>query len=186
MEISTERLLLRDVAAEDEAALLALEADPALHRYRDSSPPSEAEICAWFRRTLDLLMLDPRPAYILAIIFPADGRLIGVVTLTITNRELGQAELGYRLGPAYWGQGYAAEAARGLVGFGFSTLGLHRICAMCHPDNAGSRRVMEKMGMQYEGHLREDWRYRNGAWRDSLLYAILEQDWQTLQQDSAS
>jgi RimJ/RimL family protein N-acetyltransferase len=186
MEISTRRLLLRDVAPEDEAALLALEAEPALHRYRDSSPPSEEEIRAFFRQTLDVQILDPRPAYILAIVFPADGRLIGMVTLTITNRELGQAELGYRLGPAYWGQGYAAEAAQGLVGFGFATLGLHRICAMCHPDNAGSRRVMEKMGMQYEGHLREDWRYRNGAWRDSLLYAILEQDWLALQQVGAS
>ncbi|HEU5367635.1 MAG TPA: GNAT family N-acetyltransferase [Ktedonobacterales bacterium] len=176
MEISTSRLLLRDVAAEDEAALLALEADPALYRYRDSSPPSKEGIGAWFQRTLDLLALDPRPAYILAIVLPADGRLIGVVTLTITNRELGQAELGYRLAPDFWGQGYAAEAARGLIGLGFSTLGLHRIYALCHPDNSGSRRVMEKIGMQYEGHLREDWRYRNGVWRDSLLYAILDYD----------
>ncbi len=186
MEITTSRLLLRDISAEDEAALRALEADPALYRYRDSSPPSEEEIRAFFRWTQDLLALDPRPAYILAIVLPAGGRLIGVVTLTITNRAPGQAELGYRLGPAYWGQGYAAEAARGLVGFGFATLGLHRICAMCHPDNSGSRRVMEKIGMQYEGHLREDWRYRNGTWRDSLLYAILEQDWQALQQQAIS
>jgi ribosomal-protein-alanine N-acetyltransferase len=178
MEILTQRLLLRDVAPEDEAALLALEAEPALYRYRDSSPPSQEEIRAWFRRAQDLLALDPRPAYILAVVLPADGRLIGVVTLKITNRELGQAELGYRLGSDSWGQGYASEAARGLVGFGCSTLGLHRIYAMCHPDNSGSRRVMEKIGMQYEGHLREDWRYRNGFWRDSLLYAILEQDWQ--------
>jgi ribosomal-protein-alanine N-acetyltransferase len=186
MEILTQRLLLRDIAAEDEAALCALEAESALYRYRDSSPPSEEETRAWFRRTQDLLALDPRPAYILAIVLPTDGRLIGIVTLTVTNRALGQAELGYRLGPDSWGQGYAAEAAQGLVGFGFSALGLHRIYAMCHPDNSGSRRVMEKIGMQYEGRLREDWRYRNGFWRDSLLYAILEQDWQALQQQATS
>lgn len=182
MEISTWRLLLRDFTTEDEAALLALEAEPALYRYRDSAPPSEEERRAFFQKTQDLLKQDLRPAYILAVVLPADGRLIGVVTLTITNRALGQAELGYRLSPAFWGQGYAAEAARGLVGFGFAALGLHRIYALCHPDNMGSRRVMEKIGMQYEGHLREDWRYRNGFWRDSLLYAILEQDWLALQQ----
>lgn len=180
MEITTGRLLLRDFAAEDEAALLALEADPAVYRYRDSGPPTEEEIRNFFRRTQDVLRLEPRPAYILAIALPTDGRLIGVVTLTVTNRELGQAELGYRLSQNCWGQGYATEAAQALVSSGFATMGLHRIYALCHPDNTGSQRVMEKMGMQYEGHLREDWRYRNGAWRDSLLYAVLHQDWQAL------
>ncbi len=181
MEITARRLRLRDLAPEDEPALCALEAEPALHRYRDSAPPSEEEIRAFFRRTQDLLLLDPRLAYILAITLPADQRLIGLVTLTITNRELGQAELGYRLSADCWGQGYASEAAEALVAFGFATLGLHRIYALCHPDNVGSRRVMEKMGMRYEGHLREDWRYRDGTWRDSLLYAILAQDWLALQ-----
>jgi ribosomal-protein-alanine N-acetyltransferase len=186
MEIPTKRLLLRDVAVEDEAALCALEAEPALYRYRDSSPPSKEEIGAFFRRTQDLLALDPRPAYLLAVILPTAGRLIGVVTLTITNRALGQAELGYRLGTDFWGQGYAAEAAQGLVGFGFATLGLHRIYALCHPENSGSRQVMEKVGMRYEGHLREDWRYRDGTWRDSLLYALLDHDWQALRQNAPS
>ena len=180
MEITTERLLLRDFAAEDEAALCALEADPALYRYRDSAPPPEEETLAFFRWTQDLLRFDPRPAYILAVVLPAQGRLIGVVKLTITNRELGQAELGYRFSADCWGQGYATEAAQALVGFGFAAVGLHRIYALCHPDNTGSQRVMEKVGMRFEGRLREEWRYRNGAWRDSLLYAILEQDWQTL------
>ncbi len=181
IEITTARLLLRDFAAEDEAAVLALEASPTLYRYRDSAPPAEEEIRAFFRRNQDWQALDPRPVYALAVVLPAEGRLIGVVTLTITHRELGQAELGYRLGPDSWGQGYATEASQALVGFGFSTLGLHRIYALCHPENTGSRRVMEKIGMQYEGYLREDWRYRDGTWRDSLLYAILEQDWRAVQ-----
>jgi RimJ/RimL family protein N-acetyltransferase len=182
MEITISRLLLRDFAAGDEAALFALEAAPALYRYRDSEPPAEEKIRSFFQRTQDLLTLDPRPAYILAVVLPDEKQLIGVVTLTITNWELGQAELGYRLGPDFWGQGYAAEAAQALVGFGFATLGLHRIYALCHPDNTGSRRVMEKIGMRYEGYLRQDWRYRDGTWRDSLLYAILAQDWEALQQ----
>src|SRR5689334_13228332 len=113
MEITTKRLILRDFAAEDEAALFALEAEPALYRYRDSGPSSEEKIRNFFQRTQDLLTLDPRPAYVLAVVLPAEKQLIGVVTLTITNRELGQAELGYRLGSASWGQGYASEAAQG-------------------------------------------------------------------------
>ena len=176
MEIVTSRLLLRDFVREDETALRALESDPAVYRYRDSGPASEERLRVWFQRIWDAPRFDPRPAYILAIVFPADGCLIGLVALTITNQELGQAELGYRLRQEYWGQGYATEAAQALVAFGISALGLHRVYAMCHPDNTGSQRVMQKIGMQYEGHLREDWRYRDGTWRDSLLYAILAQD----------
>ena len=183
MEITTRRLLLREFAAEDEAALHALEADPALHHYRGGGQSSQEEIRAFLQRTRDSLTLDPRPIYALAIALRPEGQLIGVVTLTITNRELGQAELGYRLSPAYWGQGYATEAAQALVGFGFSALGLHRIYALCHPENSGSQRVMEKAGMRYEGYLREDFRNRDGSWRDSLLYAILAQDWLALQKE---
>jgi RimJ/RimL family protein N-acetyltransferase len=182
MEIVTGRLLLRDVTLEDEAALHALEADPAVRRYRGGGQRSQEETRALLQWTQELLALAPRPAYVLAIVLPAEGRLIGVVTLTVTNWELGQAELGYRLGPAWWGQGYASQAAQALVAFGFSSIGFHRIYALCHPENIGSQRVMEKIGMRYEGHLREDFRNRDGTWRDSLLYAILEQDWLALQQ----
>jgi len=175
MEIVTRRLLLRDVATEDEAALHALETDPAMNHYRGGGAPTAEEIRARFQSMLDWQALDPRPAYVLAVVLPTDGRLIGVVSLTITSRELGQAELGYRLSPDQWGQGYAGEASGALVAFGFESLGLHRIYALCHPENASSRRVMEKLGMQYEGYLRQDFRNRDGSWRDSLLYAILEQ-----------
>lgn len=182
MEITSERLLLRDFTPDDLAAIFALEAEPALHQYRGGGQPTEEETRAFFQRTQDWQTLDPRPVYALAIVLPVDGSLIGAVFLTITNRELGQAELGYRLSSRAWGQGYATEASQALVGFGFARLGLHRIFAMCHPDNTGSQRVMQKVGMQYEGHLREDFRNRDGSWRDSLLYAILAQDWQALQQ----
>lgn len=185
MQITSGRLLLRDFIPDDLAAVLALEAEPTLHHYRGGGQPTEEETHAFFRRTQDCQTLDPRPVYALAIVLPVDGSLIGVVSLTITNRELGQAELGYRLSSRAWGKGYATEASQALVSFGFASLGLHRIFAMCHPDNAGSQRVMEKAGMRYEGHLREDFRNRDGSWRDSLLYAILGQDWQALQQATA-
>lgn len=184
MEITTGRLLLRDFTPDDLAAVFALDAEQALHQYRGGGQPTDDEIRAFFQRTQDWLTLDPRPVYSLAIVPRTAGSLIGIVSLTMTNWELGQAELGYRLSARVWGQGYATEAAQGLVGFGFASLGLHRIFAMCHPDNSASQQVMQKAGMRYEGHLREDFRNRDGSWRDSLLYAILAQDWQTLQQQA--
>ncbi len=88
MEITSGRLLLRDVTLDDLAALQALEAEPELHSYRGGGQPGEEETRAFLQRTQDWQRLDPRPVYALAIALRADGSLIGVVSLTITNREL--------------------------------------------------------------------------------------------------
>lgn len=64
-----------------------------------------------------------------------------------------------------------------LVGFGFEQLGLHRIWATCSTENAGSARVLEKLGMRPEAHFKEDVNIR-GRWRDSYLYAVLANDWE--------
>ena len=77
-------------------------------------------------------------------------------------------------------QGVATEAARLLLGFGFAVLGRRRIEATCDPDNVASRRVLEKLGMQFEGRLRDDLPMRDG-WRDSLLFSIVEGEWRAHQ-----
>ena len=87
-----------------------------------------------------------------------------------------QGDLGYDLAPRYWGRGYATEAARAIVRFGFEELGLHRIWSWCIADNVASARVMEKVGMRLEGRQRDKERFK-GRWWDRLLYAILEDEW---------
>jgi ribosomal-protein-alanine N-acetyltransferase len=77
---------------------------------------------------------------------------------------------------ARWGHGYAPEAARALLDFGFAALGVHRVWADCDPANAAPIRVLEKLGMRREGHLVEN-AWIKGAWADSLLYAILDHEW---------
>ena len=74
------------------------------------------------------------------------------------------------------GRGYATEAARAIVRFGFIKLCLHRIWSWCIAENAGSARVLAKVGMRLEGRLR-DKEYFRGRWWDTLLYAMLEQEW---------
>jgi ribosomal-protein-alanine N-acetyltransferase len=73
----------------------------------------------------------------------------------------------------YWGQGYATETGKALLTFGFDGLGLHRIFATCDPANVPSAHVLEKIGMQREGRIREH-KWAKRRWRDSLLYAILD------------
>ena len=177
MQIITSRLLLRDFTPDDVEAVHAFDADPELSRYRGGGRVTAEDTQAFIQRTQHWLRSEPRPIYALALILRQQAKMVGVVGLTITQRDLGEAELWYRLSRELWKQGYTTEAACAMLSFGFSDLHLHRIAAMCHPDNLGSRRVMEKVGMRYEGRLRENVPSGDGTWRDSLLYAIIDHEW---------
>jgi RimJ/RimL family protein N-acetyltransferase len=87
------------------------------------------------------------------------------------------AWIGYVINPRCWGRGYATEAAREMLRFGFGELELHRIEATCDVLNAASARVLEKIGMQREGLLREHMWLRD-RWRSSYLYSILADEWE--------
>lgn len=86
------------------------------------------------------------------------------------------AKLGYAIAADHWGNGYATDAARTLINYGFTVLDLHRITVAIGPDNAASIAVVDRLGFAPEGRLR-DHVFTNGAWRESLLYSILAQDW---------
>ncbi len=88
----------------------------------------------------------------------------------------GEAFIGYVLRRDAWGHGYATEAARTLLAFGFERLELRRIFADCHPANAASWQVMEKLGMRREGHFREE-KLVKGEWWDRYVYAMLAREW---------
>lgn len=88
-----------------------------------------------------------------AMTLPTDDQLVGAIGLRI-EPEHRRAELGYWIGVPFWGRGYATEASRVVVAWGFDAADLHRISAHYLPGNTASRRVMEKIGMQEEGLLR--------------------------------
>lgn len=103
----------------------------------------------------------------------ADHVLVGGVTLSQVRRGAAQmATLGYWVGEPFQGQGYTTAAARAAVAFSFEDLGLHRVEAACQPENAASRRVLEKAGFHEEGRARAYLKI-NGAWRDHVLFAIV-------------
>ena len=111
----------------------------------------------------------PRTGYTLALTEPPAGPSARWAS---TGTGPHHAELGFAVSRDRWGQGYATEAARAILDFGFADLGLRRIYATCRPENVGSSRVLEKIGMSREGRLRDHVLIR-GDWRDSLLYAAV-------------
>jgi RimJ/RimL family protein N-acetyltransferase len=117
----------------------------------------------------------------LAITLRADGRQMGGIGLRI-EPEHRHAELGYWLGVPYWGRGYATEAAREVLRYGFEDLGLHRIFASHFKHNPASGTILKKLGMQYEGCQREHLR-KWDQFVDSELYGIMRREWQISRED---
>jgi RimJ/RimL family protein N-acetyltransferase len=106
-----------------------------------------------------------------AIVRRADDMLLGAITLGLHARQP-RGSLGYWLGVPYWNQGFTTEAARRVMAYGFADRGLHRIEAGCFPRNRASSRVMEKIGMRYEGVLRGYVR-KGETVEDVAMYAVL-------------
>jgi ribosomal-protein-alanine N-acetyltransferase len=175
MILWTKRLMLREFEETDWPAVLAYQSDPLYLRYYPWTHRAEQDVRAFVQMFLAQREEQPRTKYQLAITLPPAGPLIGNCGIRMKTPEAREADLGYEMDPRYWGQGYATEAARALLAFGFRDLGLHRIWSWCIADNVASARVLEKIGMRREGHLREN-EWMKGRWWDTLLYGILEHE----------
>jgi [ribosomal protein S5]-alanine N-acetyltransferase len=111
----------------------------------------------------------------LAMTLRSDGRQIGGIGLRIDQQHQ-HAELGYWLGVEHWGKGYATEAGREMLRYGFEDLGMHRIFATHFKHNPASGRILKKLGMRYEGCQREHLR-KWDQFVDSEMYGLLRQEW---------
>lgn len=101
--------------------------------------------------------------------------IIGAMGLAIKPQHA-RGELGYWIAATHWGKGYATEAARAFVDYAFFNLSLHRVQAQHLVRNPASGRVMQKLGMQLEGVLRESLR-KWDRFEDVACYAIIDNEW---------
>ncbi len=146
--IRTARLLLRPFSPQDAPALhAAVFGDDEAMRYM---PPGSAIPLARVQSALEfhLSQWQERGYGVWAVTDPDSGLLMGQCGLSYLP-ELKRTEVLYALGRAHWGKGYATEAARAAVRYGFGEPGLTRIIALAAPENAASIGVMKKLGMAY-------------------------------------
>lgn len=173
--IRTDRLVLRDFRPSDLVAYCQLRSHADFQRFypaRDVSQERSAELLgeflAWAAET-------PRLRYQLAIEEPRIG-LLGSCGVRFMDADLRQASFGCELGREHWGHGYAAEAARALLGFAFSELGAHRIHAEALAENLSALALARALGMRVEGTHRES-RWFRGRWWDTVTLAVLASEW---------
>ena len=175
--LETARLRIRPYSEADIAELVPLigTREVAATTLRIAHPYTEQD-------ARDFLLLTREPDKLwLAITLRSNGQQIGGVGLRIDEQHQ-NAELGYWLGVPYWGQGYAKEAARELLRYGFDELRLHRIYASHFKHNVASGRILVKLGMRHEGCQREQIR-KWDRFIDLELYGLLRQDWEISDKD---
>ena len=103
--------------------------------------------------------------------------LIGNISAVKIIDEIDSIELGWVIGRKWWGNGYTAEAAKRLLEFLFAEVGANRICAGYDINNPNSGRVMQKIGMKYEGTLRQSSKNNQGI-VDMAYYSVLKEEWE--------
>lgn len=167
----TDRLLLRPFCEADFIDLAVLFADPEVMRYVGNGQPRSPEQAAQHLQW----MIEHQATHgfsLWAVIRRIDDRLIGQCGLWHLDRS-NEIELGYKFARDCWGQGYATEASRAVITYGFETLELPELCGITHPDNFASQRILQKLGMTYEktdrfyGQLCRYYRLSRDQWKDS-------------------
>jgi [ribosomal protein S5]-alanine N-acetyltransferase len=169
------RILLRDLTDADAPAVHRWAGDPRTVEFVPLGPLDGPSTVNYVAQLVTQARRRPRLGYTFAIERRVDSEVVGSVSLEVDSFEHRRAEIGYILRRDAWGQGFATEATALVRDFAFDHLHVHRLWAVCDPDNPASAAVLRKVGMRLEGTMRGDLLVR-GRWRDSLLHAMLVED----------
>ncbi len=170
-QITTERLILRPFRPEDVQDYHRLiYNDPEVMRFLPGGEPRELAKAV---RSIDhFINYEAEYGFTLwALELHTPRQFLGHCGLYILAESGGKVEMAYAIGRAWWGRGFTTEAARAAARYGFEVCGLPVIYALAVPENIGSRRVMEKIGMRYLGINRQ---YHNGS--ELAMYGVERQD----------
>ena len=180
MEIATKRVLLREFAEDDLPALIAYQSDPRYAEFwPEQVPPGHAqELFSMFRRWAGER---PRHNYQLAVAkLHTPHELIGCCGVRGNGLAEGRADFGIELAPNWWGNGYATEAARTILGFAFRELRLQEVRGVSVTENTRVTNMMPRLGFTLLG------RYAGPAWLDARGWSQTEwqltrEQWETIE-----
>ncbi len=169
--LKTERLIIRPVSGKDLSDVHQLQSLPEITRFNTADIPKDIQ-----ETELVLSGWITDPNHLVFAIETADAnKFIGLIGIKLGKEKYRNAEIWFKIYSEFWNKGFTTEAVKRIIRFGFEELNLHRIEAGCAVENAGSIRVMEKVGMFREAHTRKALPLQSG-WSDGYDYAILDTD----------
>jgi ribosomal-protein-alanine N-acetyltransferase len=172
--LATGRLVLRPFVAgdADEVHAIVSHREVAANTAHIPHPYPEGMALEWIERNRARWATGESAVF--AATLAGDGRIVAAVGLEIEPHHR-RAELGYWVSPEFWNGGFATEGAREVVRYGFRALGLNRVQAHHYSRNPASGRVMQKIGMTWEGKLRKHI-FKWGVFEDIDIYGILSDE----------
>ncbi|MEK4324801.1 GNAT family protein [Paenibacillus sp. FSL R7-0312] len=171
-ELTGRRVRLRAMAAGDAGALFKIWCHPQVAPWLDAPFLSSAEEAGALIALLAQMALEEES--IRWSILGLDGEVIGSCGYNHWQLEGAyRGEIGFELSPAAMGQGYMREALELMLDFGFGSMGLNRIEALCHPDNIRAEKLITRLGFRQEGLLRQ-YRHTASGYQDVRMYSLLQ------------
>lgn len=172
-EIMTPRLCLRRFMPADLPYFVQYRNDAQLAQYQTWGAMDETT-ARIFIEDMSTAPIDGAMGLQIAVALRENNMLIGDCYVRVSYGE--QAEIGYTLARSYHGHGYATEAVRAVISYGFGNMGLHRIYANVACANLRSVALLERLGLRREAHFKRSFRY-GGVWQDEYQYAVLRDEW---------
>lgn len=161
-QLETDRLLLREFTLDDKEAVYEFGSNEEIHTYTGDAMIGSVEEAEDLIKNVWFEDYKNYGYGRFATIYKPDNRLIGFAGLKYLP-EFGETDIGYRFLPKYWGKGLATEASRAIIDYGFEHLKLKRIIGIAMPENIGSWKVLEKVGLHY--YKTDDYDGDGGAYR---------------------
>jgi ribosomal-protein-alanine N-acetyltransferase len=174
--LRTKRLILRKLTMDDAKGLFAYASDSTMTRYTSWSPHTSIDESRGFLAHAVNAYENGQPIGH-GVVEAASGRLIGTCGISMWNEQHERGEVAWAIAASHWNQGYATEAARAVADDAFRMLPMNRLQSCCHVDNRASSRVMEKIGMTFEGVLRGYFK-RTNRYDDVRYYSLLRDEWE--------
>ena len=178
-ELQTDRLVLREFTVEDAPVVQRLvgEWEVARTKWHIPHPYEDGWAEEWIDSCRPAFEAGERVSF--AAVLREGGTLVGSIALHLNARDDNE-EIGYWIGRPYWGQGYATEAAREVVRYGFEELRLHRVHANHLGSKPASGKVLQKVGMSREGTRPEHYK-KWETYEDRVDYRLLFRDWRNIE-----
>jgi [ribosomal protein S5]-alanine N-acetyltransferase len=174
--LETERLLIRKIELNDVDDLFEVFSDPEVthHMTWEVSKTKEETLKNFITVVMERHKKGESVDW--SIVHKDSKKVIGNCAFVGWSDQHSKAEIGFVLNKHYWGKGFASEVLKELIRFGFEVIQLNRIEGVCDPDNVGSEKVMQKVGMKFEGLLRKN-EYIKGEFRDTKVFSILKEEY---------